>query len=90
MLVGFCYCLLLVSVLHSCDWWVKPARNIIDDPGTEGVLASNMNYTCVCVGTILLAELIWWKFAGKSYEEAMEKAREQGQDVPLIDMKGDE
>ena len=49
-----------------------------------------MNYTCVCVGTTLLAELIWWNFAGKTYEKVMEKAREQGQDMALIELKGDE
>lgn len=40
-------------------------------------LASNMNYTCACVGGFLIIELLWWFIAGKEYSQTMQKARQE-------------
>ncbi|GIK07391.1 hypothetical protein Aspvir_003054 [Aspergillus viridinutans] len=51
-------------------------------PGTlTSWTASNMNYTCACVGGFLLIELLWWFVAGKKYSKNMQKAREEEQNA---------
>ncbi|KAB8238473.1 putative choline transporter Hnm1 [Aspergillus alliaceus] len=45
------------------------------------VTATNMNYTCVCVGGFIIIELVWWMIAGKRYTKAMQKAREEENNV---------
>lgn len=39
--------------------------------------ASNMNYTCACVGGFLVIEIIWWFVSGRKYSRTMKKAREE-------------
>jgi choline transport protein len=43
--------------------------------------ASNMNYTCACVGGFVILELLWWFIAGKRYSRTMQKARQEEQNA---------
>ncbi|KAF9894316.1 hypothetical protein FE257_007819 [Aspergillus nanangensis] len=57
--------------------WLVFAIVFFSFPYYMPVTASNMNYTCVCVGGFLLIELVWWFAAGKRYSRSMQKAREE-------------
>ncbi|RAL03617.1 putative choline transporter Hnm1 [Aspergillus ibericus CBS 121593] len=57
--------------------WLIFAIVFFSFPYAVPVTASNMNYTCVCVGGFLLLELIWWIVAGEKYSRGMQKAREE-------------
>ena len=59
-----------------------------DTENTNASIASNMNYTCVCVGGFIIIELLWWLIAGKRYSKTMQKAREEGSNVMVrVDSK---
>ncbi|GLA25508.1 hypothetical protein AnigIFM63326_002248 [Aspergillus niger] len=57
--------------------WLVFAIVFFSFPYDMPVTASNMNYTCVCVGGFLLLELLWWIVAGKKYSRRMQKVREE-------------
>ncbi|RLM00748.1 hypothetical protein CFD26_108657 [Aspergillus turcosus] len=61
--------------------WLVFAIVFFSFPYYMPVTASNMNYTCVCVGGFLLIELLWWMVAGKKYSKNMQKAREEEQNA---------
>ncbi|KAF7116229.1 hypothetical protein CNMCM5793_004305 [Aspergillus hiratsukae] len=61
--------------------WLVFAIVFFSFPYYMPVTASNMNYTCVCVGGFLLIELLWWVVAGKEYSKNMQKAREEEQNA---------
>jgi choline transport protein len=61
--------------------WLLFAIVFFSFPYYMPVTASNMNYTCACVGGFLLIELLWWFVAGKEYSKNMQKAREEEQNA---------
>ncbi|KAE8151082.1 amino acid transporter [Aspergillus avenaceus] len=56
--------------------WLIFAIVFFSFPFYMPVTASNMNYTCACVGGFILIELCWWVVAGRRYSASMLKARE--------------
>lgn len=53
-------------------FYILTLRHSIDK-----IAASNMNYTCACVGGFLIIELLWWIIAGRKYTKSMQKARQE-------------
>lgn len=82
-------CLLLVSYIsYSLSLSVLMSDLI---SANFYMTASNMNYTCVCVGGFLLLELLWWIVAGKKYSRRMEKVREEEKNASqavVVDLVG--
>ncbi|PYH72294.1 putative choline transporter Hnm1 [Aspergillus vadensis CBS 113365] len=71
--------------------WLIFAIVFFSFPYDMPVTASNMNYTCVCVGGFLLLELLWWIVAGKKYSRRMEKVREEEKNASqavVVDLVG--
>ncbi|GLB12244.1 hypothetical protein AtubIFM57258_009524 [Aspergillus tubingensis] len=71
--------------------WLVFAIVFFSFPYDMPVTASNMNYTCVCVGGFLLLELLWWIVAGKKYSRRMEKVREEEKNASqavVVDLVG--
>ncbi|KAI9934594.1 hypothetical protein MW887_000210 [Aspergillus wentii] len=64
--------------------WLIFAIVFFSFPYYMPVTASNMNYTCVCVGGFLFIELVWWIVAGKKYSGSMQKAREEEQTAQTV------
>ncbi|KAJ1709466.1 amino acid permease [Aspergillus flavus] len=68
--------------------WLVFAIVFFSFPFYMPVTASNMNYTCVCVGGFIIVELIWWLIAGKRYSKTVQKAREEENNVMVrVDSK---
>lgn len=69
---SFPYYMLVTGMLSLplSGWWCLPIN-----------IASNMNYTCACVGKFLVIEGVWWVVAGEKYSRSMQKAREGGEQV---------
>ncbi|KAB8077868.1 amino acid transporter [Aspergillus leporis] len=61
--------------------WLVFAIVFFSFPFYMPVTASNMNYTCACVGGFIIIELMWWFVAGKRYSQNMKKAREEEQNA---------
>ncbi|KAK1138924.1 hypothetical protein N8T08_001664 [Aspergillus melleus] len=59
--------------------WLVFAIVFFSFPFYMPVTASNMNYTCACVGGFLVIELAWWLVAGRNYSKNMQKAMEEEQ-----------
>ncbi|KAJ9314202.1 hypothetical protein DTO271D3_5431 [Paecilomyces variotii] len=57
--------------------WLIFAIVFFSFPYYMPVTASNMNYTCACVGGFMIIELFWWLVAGKRYTRSMRKVREE-------------
>ncbi|KAA8642288.1 hypothetical protein EYZ11_012960 [Aspergillus tanneri] len=70
--------------------WLVFAIVFFSFPFYMPVTASNMNYTCACVGGFILIELMWWLVAGKSYSKSMQKAREEEQNAARAVLVGPE
>ncbi|GAD94154.1 amino acid permease, putative [Paecilomyces variotii No. 5] len=57
--------------------WLVFAIVFFSFPYYMPVTASNMNYTCACVGGFVVIELFWWMIAGRRYTRSMQKVREE-------------
>ncbi|RJE23189.1 choline transport protein [Aspergillus sclerotialis] len=57
--------------------WLVFAIVFFSFPYEMPVKASNMNYTCACVGGFLVIEIVWWAVAGSKYSRTMKKASEE-------------
>ncbi|PLN82880.1 putative amino acid permease [Aspergillus taichungensis] len=68
-----------VNIVTVC--WLVFAIVFFSFPYYQPVSASNMNYTCVCVGGFVILELLWWFVAGERYSMSMRKAREEDQNA---------
>ncbi|ODM19779.1 hypothetical protein SI65_04765 [Aspergillus cristatus] len=64
--------------------WLVFAIVFFSFPYYMPVTASNMNYTCACVGGFLVIEVVWWIVAGKEYSRSMQKAREERNQAPYV------
>ncbi|KAE8323919.1 amino acid/polyamine transporter I [Aspergillus sergii] len=67
--------------------WLVFAIVFFSFPFYMPVTASNMNYTCVCVGGFIIIELVWWLIAGKRYSKTVQKAREENNVMVRVDSK---
>ncbi|KAE8140996.1 amino acid/polyamine transporter I [Aspergillus pseudotamarii] len=68
--------------------WLVFAIVFFSFPFYMPVKASNMNYTCVCVGGFIIIELMWWLIAGRRYSKTVQKAREEENNVTVrVDSK---
>ncbi|OJJ46072.1 hypothetical protein ASPZODRAFT_97590 [Penicilliopsis zonata CBS 506.65] len=57
--------------------WLAFAIIFFSFPYYMPATAVNMNYTCVCVGGVLVIQLLWWFIGGGKYSRTMQKAREE-------------
>lgn len=83
-MAGVCHCVLFIPILHAGHRYdsQNPSSSLLHtDQSLTCHSASNMNYTCACVGGFLLIELMWWLVAGKRYSQSMQKAREEEQNA---------
>ncbi|KAK7519820.1 putative choline transporter Hnm1 [Phyllosticta citriasiana] len=65
---------LFVNIVTVC--WLVFAIVFFSFPYYQPVTAENMNYTCVCVGSIAIIALVWWFVNGKRFADGMTKVKE--------------
>ncbi|KAI9836024.1 MAG: hypothetical protein M1819_001635 [Sarea resinae] len=65
---------IIVNTITVC--WLAFAIVFFSFPYYKPVVASNMNYTCVVVGGLIILTLGWWLKARKKYSAEMLKAKE--------------
>ncbi|RMJ25652.1 choline transport protein [Aspergillus sp. HF37] len=70
---------MIVNIVTAA--WLVFAIVFFSFPYYMPVTASNMNYTCACVGGFVILELLWWFIAGKRYSRTMQKARQEEQNA---------